>query len=234
MIDFHSHILPGMDDGSASVEESVKMLRLSFRKGVKKMVATPHFYAQRESPDHFLARRKKACRRLAPALEEEIPEIFLGAEVYYYTGISGTENLSKLCIGRSGILLLEMPFQKWTERMINEVIELAGDLRYTVLLAHIDRYFRFQPPETWELLMKNEILFQVNASAFLEGWTTRRRAFGLLREGKIAALGSDCHNMKERKPNLDEAVLRIRKKCGEKTVRQMNEKSERLLADGWI
>ncbi|MCD8010975.1 MAG: hypothetical protein LUF34_09435 [Lachnospiraceae bacterium] len=99
MIDFHSHILPGLDDGSSSIEESIEMLRLSARKGVKTMVATPHFYAQKEAPEHFLERRRQSWARLAPRLPEEAPEIYLGAEVYYYTRISNTENLSRLCIG---------------------------------------------------------------------------------------------------------------------------------------
>ena len=54
MIDFHTHILPEMDDGSESVEESIQMLELSAGQGVKWMVATPHFYADREDPKTFL------------------------------------------------------------------------------------------------------------------------------------------------------------------------------------
>ncbi|MCD8379114.1 MAG: histidinol-phosphatase, partial [Lachnospiraceae bacterium] len=48
MIDFHSHFLPGLDDGSKSVEESLEMLALSWESGVDRIVATPHFYASKE------------------------------------------------------------------------------------------------------------------------------------------------------------------------------------------
>ncbi len=232
MIDFHSHILPSLDDGSSSVAESIEMLRLSSRDGVRGIVATPHFYAHREAPEHFLKRRRTSWEQLAPRLPDDVPEIYLGAEVYYYTGISNTKGLSRLCIGGGDTLLLEMPFHKWSERMVDEVIDLAQDTDITVLLAHIDRYFASQSAETWDELAENGILFQMNASAFLGGWLARRRALRLLDAGRIAVLGSDCHNMGERKPNLWEACEVIRKKCGARRVYALTGKAEQLLASG--
>ncbi|MCD8022363.1 MAG: hypothetical protein LUF30_05135 [Lachnospiraceae bacterium] len=70
MIDFHTHILPGIDDGSSSTEESMEMLRLSYSQGITEIVATPHFYATQESPEHFLRRRASAARHL----EEKIAQ----------------------------------------------------------------------------------------------------------------------------------------------------------------
>lgn len=64
MIDFHSHILPGIDDGSASVEESLKLLEMLAEQGVKTVVATPHFYPDRTSVSDFLRRRDAAYQRL--------------------------------------------------------------------------------------------------------------------------------------------------------------------------
>jgi len=219
-----------MDDGSSSVQESIKMLRLSRRGGIKSIAATPHFYAQHESPEHFLSRRSEAWKRLSQALPEDVPAVSLGAEVYYYTGISNTEDLSELCIGESRILLLEMPFRRWTERMTDEMVELAQGSGLTVLLAHIDRYLTAQPPDTWEKLAGKGVLFQMNASAFLESRLFRRKVLRLVEDGEITVLGSDCHNMKNRKPNLDEAFAVIRRKLGEETVRSMVEEADRLFA----
>ncbi|MCD8146083.1 MAG: capsular polysaccharide biosynthesis protein [Clostridiales bacterium] len=230
LTDFHSHILPSMDDGSSSVQESVDMLRLSYQGGVRRMVATPHFYAQKEPPERFLARRGKAWGRLASALPEDAPEVYLGAEVRYYVGISQTEALPRLCMEGTNLLLLEMPFQKWTERMTSEAIQIAQERGLRVLLAHIDRYLAFQSPDIWEHLAANGVLFQVNASAFLHGWGSRRRVCRMLRDGEIAALGSDCHNMTYRKPNLDSAVAVIQKKIGQEAVCMMNERADHLLA----
>lgn len=194
------------------------------------MVATPHFYAQKEAPERFLARRGAAWERLASALQDDTPEIYLGAEVCYYAGVSQTESLPRLCVEGTNLLLLEMPFQKWTGRVTAEVIQIAQDRGLRVLLAHIDRYLTFQTPDTWERLAANGVLFQVNASAFLDGWSSRRRACKLLREGAIAALGSDCHNMKNRKPNLGEALPVIQKKVGQEAVYRITEKADGLLA----
>lgn len=230
MIDFHTHILPAIDDGSSSVEESLEMLHLSYREGVRKIVATPHFYAHKESPKNFLERRNKSWRLLSPLLPRDTPNVYLGAEVYYYTGISNTKELIQLCIGGGNTLLLEMPFHRWTERMVDEVIDIAQNEDITILLAHIDRYLDSQTSETWDTLAENGVLFQMNASAFLGGWFSRRRAFKLLRDGKIAALGSDCHNTTNRKPNLSDAVDVIEKKLGQEPVRIIKEKETWLLA----
>ena len=61
--DFHSHILPGIDDGSKSIEESLEMLALSYGSGVRRMVATPHFYPRHQNPDSFVLERAEAFAR---------------------------------------------------------------------------------------------------------------------------------------------------------------------------
>ena len=101
MIDFHTHILPGVDDGSKNVEESLLMLDSMKNQGVKTVIATPHFYANDESVESFLSRRNEAFSSLKKSLADG-PEIILGAEVRYYDGISRLEDLKKLRIeGRS-------------------------------------------------------------------------------------------------------------------------------------
>lgn len=82
MIDLHTHILPGMDDGSRDVLESLAMLEASAAQGVGLVAATPHFYAEENSPERFLSRRAEAAQRLRAALRPGLPEIRLGAEVH--------------------------------------------------------------------------------------------------------------------------------------------------------
>ena len=103
MIDFHAHILPRIDDGSQSVEESIELLRMLAKQDVTHVVATPHYDATRESPEQFLERRQRSYETLKAALPEEgIPEICLGAEVMYFPGIGGIEALPSLCLSRTG------------------------------------------------------------------------------------------------------------------------------------
>ena len=213
MIDFHSHILPGMDDGSRSAEESADMLRELYRQGVDLVALTPHFYAYENSPHHFLARRGRAFARLAPVLGEDMPRLRLGAEVYYFRDISHMEGLESLCLEGSDVLLLEMPFNTWTEGEIREVEELCRSGRFTVMMAHIERYWKDQKRSVWRRLREAGAVFQCNASFFKPG-LHQGRAIRMLRQGYVQIIGTDCHNMEGRRPNMDVAVAALQKRLG--------------------
>lgn len=222
MIDWHSHVLPGMDDGSHDVEQSLSMLRMLAEQGIRTVVATPHFYANDESVDSFLERRWNTFTLLRPQLPENAPEILLGAEVKYYQGISRLENLRDLRIESTKLLLLEMPMAKWSEYTLQELAEISGKTGIKLVLAHIERYLGLQKQSVWDRLYENGILMQVNASYFT-GLSTRGKAISRLKEGGIHFLGSDCHNTTTRAPQLDKAFGIIRKKLGNEFVNQMNE-----------
>ena len=100
MIDFHTHILPGIDDGSRDIEMTAKMLEMEREQGVTYIYATPHFYAHRRSVQSFLDRREGALLQVRELLARhpELPEISAGAEVYYFTGMGRAEQLPELCI----------------------------------------------------------------------------------------------------------------------------------------
>ena len=123
MIDIHSHILPEIDDGSKNVHMSLEMLKESYNQGVDTVVATPHFYIKENTIDVFLEKRNNAYNKLMDFVkgQENIPDIYLGAEVYFFNGISKMENIEKLTINNSKYLLLEMPFNKWNSRVFQEV-----------------------------------------------------------------------------------------------------------------
>ena len=228
MIDWHSHILPQVDDGSQSVKESIAMLDLLSEQGVKCVVATPHFLANEETIESFLKRRKDSYDALLKSLKSTHPRIFLGAEVKYYPGIARMDNLESLAIENTKILLLEMPMSKWTEYTVKELIEITGTRRLKLILAHIERYITLQKKEVWKTLYENGIYMQVNASFFDRVWS-RRKAFGLLDSGAIHFIGSDCHNLTSRPPNLVSAYSLIDKKFGTDYVIQMNGFGEKVL-----
>lgn len=213
MIDFHSHILPCMDDGSRSVEESVAMLRALSEQGVEAVVATPHFYANDEPVSKFLERRQASLDNLKESLTPQMPEILAGAEVKYYEGISRLPELKSLCIQGTGLLLLEMPMRKWTDYVLKELIDISCSGNVTVLLAHVERYMKFQRNDTADYLLSNGILMQINAS-FVCDFITRRKALGWLKKQAVHMIGSDCHNMTDRPPDIGRADEIIRKKLG--------------------
>lgn len=228
MIDYHSHILPGMDDGSQNTSESVDMLLMSYRQGVSKIIATPHFYAKDNTPEQFLQRRFRAWKRLECYVTTEMPEILLGAEVAYFEGISQTDATLLLRVEGTSLLLLEMPFTPWSGRVIRDVLQLNEHPFVQVILAHIERYLPMQRREVLEQLLEQDILFQANGSFFLR-WPQRRQAMRMLRAGKIHLLGSDCHNLDTRAPCLGEAVEAIRRRLGQNFVNSLEQRSIQLL-----
>lgn len=228
VIDWHSHVLPGVDDGSQNVEESIALLKALASQGVHTVVATPHFYADLESVEAFLHRRSESFQSLTESIGSAEPKILLGAEVRYYPGIRHMEGLERLRIEGSKLLLLEMPHSKWTESTIRELEELSGSRDIIPILAHIERYRSFQLKETWSRLYENGILMQVNA-AFFTDFFTKNTALRLLGDGKIHLIGSDCHNMTNRPPLLDRAFQCIAKKFGNDFICQMNEFGSSIL-----
>ena len=214
MLDFHSHLLPSVDDGSNDMQESLLMLSSMASQGVSKVAATPHFFAGVESVDSFVERRDAAYSSLVKNTFDGCPEIVPGAEIRYYNGIAHLEGLEKLTLQNTRFLLIEMPFQKWTEFSIREICDISNLGKYTVVLAHIERYLKYQSNIVIERLLQNGVLFQCNATFFISGFASRK-AFKMLDKMQIHFIGSDCHNMTSRPPNLIKAIDKIAKKFGD-------------------
>ena len=228
MIDWHSHILPGMDDGSRNVAESIALLKMQAEQGVDTVVATPHFYANDETVASFLKRRRDAFALLKANLPDNAPEIHLGAEVRYYQGISRLVGLKDLKVEGSPVLLVEMPMSRWSESMVRELMEISSISGVKLALAHIDRYLRLQSRDVWTRIYDSDFLIQVNAS-FFTAWGTRRKAMSLLTNGCIQMIGSDCHNLTSRPPQIGSAFGIIQKKLGSDYLSEMNEYGRGLL-----
>lgn len=222
MIDFHSHILPDIDDGSKSIEMSCRMLEAEKEQGITHVVATPHFYASKDDPKDFLERRNRAYLSVRSFYEGD-PQIILGAEVYYYRGISKSKWLDYFCIGDSNAILIEMPFEKWSDFMLSELIDIEAD-GYIPIIAHAERYLKYHNKSNIKKLIENDILIQANASFFIDERTSKK-AFRMLRQGMIHLLGSDCHNMSSRMPDVGDCL----KLESRRTFRRIETLSESIL-----
>lgn len=208
------------------------MLRLSRSQGVRKLVLTPHYYPNREAPEEFLARRYGSASRLKEVLrgEGKIPDLYLGAEVAFFHGISRVESMRRLCIEGTNVLLVEMPFCRWSRNMLDELVGLQERRGIQPVLAHVERYLRHQELGMVRELCANGVMLQANASFFLEkgfSWFAMR----MLRHEQIHLLGSDCHNMRTRQPNLGPAVERIREKLGDGILDYLKHMQEQVLED---
>lgn len=213
MIDFHSHVLPGIDDGSRSVRESLELLAMEKAQGIRLVAATPHFYPEEQSLEQFLLSRDESARQLKETLSEDAPSILVGAEVLFYEGMAHTDGLSRLCLERTRLLLLEMPWERWSHRTLDAVISLPLLTGLTVVIAHAERYLPLQKRDVREKLLESSLLLQCNASFFIDRKTSRQ-ACRMLAEGKIRFIGSDCHRVAARPPRLAEAFAVIAERNG--------------------
>lgn len=226
MIDFHTHILPEIDDGSRSIDTTAAMLTESLRQGVEVVVATPHFYAERDSVERFLKRRDAAMERVKE-LDQDKPEILLGAEVAWFDGISRARHIDLLRIQGTDVLLLELPFCSWNSNMIRELDQITRE--HQIILAHLERYLDIPGNgKAMGNILEMPLYVQINAGSLLD-WRKRRRILRMFRKGQAHLLGSDCHGMNRRPPNLPVGRHVIEKKLGIDYLTRIDQQGERLL-----
>ncbi|MBQ8967299.1 CpsB/CapC family capsule biosynthesis tyrosine phosphatase [Ruminococcus sp.] len=194
LIDFHSHFLPQIDDGSRNIEESVGILDIMAENDTDIIIATPHFYCTEQSVEKFLERRDHAYERLKPHLKEGHPRIGFGAEVLYDHSLVNYDKLPDLCIRGTKWLLLEMPYTDLDDKILDgvEAITNRGDLK--VLVAHIERYLNFTSMKRLDELMSMDLIGQINAKS-LTSFKTKRRCMKLIEKGYVQVLGSDYHRI---------------------------------------
>lgn len=231
-VDFHSHVLPAMDDGSQSVKQSLDMLEESRRQGIRTMIATPHFYPERETPEAFLTRRARSVEALLRGGygKPVHPRVCAGAEVAHFPGIGRCMDLKKLCIEGTRIVLIEMPFSPWTGTMIEDIVMVRTNLGLIPALAHIDRYPACHDYALIKRLVESGVILQVNASVF-ESIVSRKRGLHMLMSGSAQLLGSDCHNCTTRPQCMIKAVNYLKKYADPSLLPQMAEFSSFLLAE---
>ncbi len=186
LIDFHAHILPGVDHGSDSLEVSLRQLALAKKAGVSRIVATSHFYPHSRIAATFVERRECAYRGLLAASANMGIDILLGAETLICNAIEELPYIDELCVRGTKILLLELPFADFQLAYCESVYNLVSR-GYTVVMAHAERYDKSWISET----LAAGARLQVNAKAF--SLFNRRKISPWLESGDIVAIGSDIH-----------------------------------------
>lgn len=226
-IDFHSHVLPQMDDGSDGVETSAQLLRELASQGMDTVCATSHYYRRRESIEHYIERRTEAYRKLTQVWSPDFPKLLPGAETAYFMGMAEDPYLDKLCLGGTRTLLVEMPFTDWSTLVCDEVEHLALDCDLRIVLAHPERYLR-DHEKSLQRFAQAGVGFQVNADTLLH-WNSRKAGLKLLEMTDFPVLGSDCHNLASRAPHIAQAREVLRKKLGEGFVQTLDSSMNELL-----
>lgn len=204
MIDLHCHILPGMDDGSGSLEESIEMAAMAADQGVEHIVATPHCLTG-SAPDVI-----DGVAMLQELLQEVgIPiRISAGMEIF---GSFDTARLLRekklLTLNDSRYPLIEFSF--YTDGEVEtEILQTVIDAGYTPLVAHPERYeYIRQQPELINQWKKMGCLLQVNRCSLLGryGEDIQQMALELVKRGFASAVATDAHSSKVRTPRARDA-----------------------------
>lgn len=205
MIDFHTHILPGIDDGAKDVSVSAAMLEMEKEQGVNEIVLTPHYYGKFYSPTDFVRRRAAAYEKLLAVAAGEF-FFTLGAEIHFSDTLSVNAECRKLAIGDTRYALVELPFgEKWSGSLLTRLRYFMDETELTPVIAHICRYPQLRKnPEALLRLAEMGCLLQVNASAFCDK-DSSGFVFAALKHNLVHCLGSDCHNVTNRAPDLKRA-----------------------------
>ena len=223
-IDMHCHILPEVDDGSQSMEETQQMLMTAYQEGIRYVIATPHHHPRRgkASPPE-LRRQLKKVREEAAQISDRL-KVFLGTEIYFGQDIPEKLKEDKvLTMNRTRYVLVEFspsdPFE-YMHRGIQR-IQMKG---YVVILAHAERYECLREDiGNAEYLDEMGVLIQVNAGSITGngGWKLRKSVKQLLERELVFCVGTDAHDNGRRAPRMKKAAEYVKKKYGEDYARRI-------------
>ncbi len=207
LADVHAHILPGMDDGPKTLEDSLAMLRFAYWQGVRSMWSTSHFYPMNEDPASFLRRRAEAAERIREKWDAgSMPHIALGAEVAYFYGIGRCQAAADLTVGGSPFILIEMPTDEWSPDVVEDLLMVKYVLGLKPIIAHVERCMLSQRRRVVRRLSDEGVYFQTNAAFLADTENYKREIRAMVREKMIDLVASDCHGTERRKPNLPDGI----------------------------
>ncbi len=224
MTDIHCHVLPGVDDGSEDMDESLEMLRIAEKSGIDRMILTPHYKASHHnaSPETL---RKRMEELQSEAAEEGIEvELALGNEVMYFSELGERYDEGKiLTLNGTDRLLVE--FHPTADYMyVRNAIDDVIGMGFTPILAHVERVecMVADPERVYELRsMGCEI--QMNAADYMGvmGRNVRKFLQELLDEEAIDYLGTDAHDCRKRIPDVRKCLSDLYDRYDDEYVMQI-------------
>jgi len=229
MIDIHCHILPGIDDGALSVEDSVKMARVAASDGIRKVVATPHI-----SDGQCLQETiKEKIHHLNHVLDElGIPvEILPGAEVQY---LFDPLKIKACTINNTAYALIEFPFE-YLPSTAKEIIFKLIINGLKPIIAHPERNLSIiRNPEMLLHLLDEQVYVQITADSIAGtfGREIEKCATHLLKKGWVDVMASDAHSSGYRCPNLSKGLRRAEKIIGKQNAQRLVKENPEAIISG--
>ncbi|MFV0343655.1 MAG: CpsB/CapC family capsule biosynthesis tyrosine phosphatase [Anaerocolumna sp.] len=214
-IDMHSHILPGIDDGARSMEQTILMLKLAYEEGIRTMVATSHYYPDRFHEPAEVLRSK--LEEVNEAMKDILPDLnlVLGCEIYY-----SHENIRLIkegiipTMGGTNYILVEfspLAEYRYLKSGLSDFI-LEG---YIPILAHVERYNNVvKDMSRVKELMDMGVCIQVNAMSVTgeTGKTYQSITKKLLKNEYVHIIATDAHSDRTRAPRMKKCYELVSKK----------------------
>ena len=223
-IDIHTHILPGVDDGAANMQEACRLAHMARQDGTKVLFLTPHYRG--DYGEYSVGSLQEVFSQLREQVAREMPDLqlYLGTEIRFDADVP--EKLLQgalLSMGGSDFVLLEFGAKATKSQILMGVSET---LRYgfTPIIAHAERYdiFHTFPALTDEVRNLGGYI-QINADSIMGayGFSMKRFCHKLLKGRKVHFVASDAHDDQSRPPLLNKCFLRVCKKYGEDYAAQV-------------
>jgi len=196
--DMHSHLIPGIDDGAKTIEDSIALIKELHSLGFKKLITTPHIMSDyfRNTPENILA----GLEKVRAAVEEEgIPiQIEAAAEYYIDDGFVRKLEAEKLLTFGDNHLLFEISYINCPDN-IDEIIFRMMVLGYKPVMAHPERYpFWYSNFDKYQKFHDQGVLLQVNTNSLsgYYGYEAKKLSEKLVENNLVDLLGTDCHHLK--------------------------------------
>ena len=232
MFDMHSHILPSIDDGAEDLNEALKILKLMQLQGITDVIATPHFYPALDNLDEFFEDVAEAMKKLKEfVVKRGLPNIYLGCELLYFTGIGQSDSLKQFCLNNSNYLLLELTDDCINKELFADITAIRENLGLEPIIAHVERYCLARNyGKLIRFLAANNIPIQINADSVLIP-RLGRVVKKLLDSGLLCVVASDAHSVGIRPPRVKGALKHIAKTYGVEYRERLIKNSEYLFKE---
>lgn len=222
--DIHSHLIPGVDDGAADMAESLKMAKMAYKEGVRRIIATPHYGIFNPDYDSDKAKEKFDKMKAEIVSKYSDMEVFMGNELYYSPGvIKDLKDGKAMTMAGTDYILVEF----WSGESYNRIydgLKAAVVEGYRPILAHTERYEHlYKDIESVRRLIDMGVYTQINTRCFLISRFDKRASWcrKLLKNGCIHFVASDSHDTGARKPVFRSAVEKMIGISDEKTVEKI-------------
>ncbi len=236
MIDIHTHILPGADDGASNIQDTLEMVRMAADIGVTAMIATPHCNIPGGYSNYLNEEYKERFFRAAEAVQQAgIPvQILPGAEVFATYDLARLIHEGQiLTLNGSRYLLIEFDFGE-DPAFADDVLGQVADIGIRPVIAHAERYeFVQEIPQIVYEWKKKGYLIQINKGSVMGrfGYRAQLSAEWMLDEYLVSVIASDAHSPRRRTPYLLDAYGKLKRKYSRKYLQALFDENPRRICE---